>query len=220
MDSFVTRTQLERAVLAGMDRACERPMQWGVDDCALWVADILKEAFGRDFAAKFRGRYQSRRGAMRVLGRGGLLKAVRTAARSRRWKRIHPSGAKPGDVGLAWTLFEGKPVLATAVCRAPGWFVARNERGFSAVPADKVAVTWSVLDDYEPATRRGLPRLSKPWEPPTSAVCHEPVSTGVAILSLLGITGAPTLVAGAVGAIALTGISAGVSISRSNVRAQ
>jgi hypothetical protein len=77
------RQRLERAVIAAMDRATKQEMAWGSDDCALWCADILKEALGYDGAERFRGRYRTRIGAMRALGRDGLAAALRAASRER-----------------------------------------------------------------------------------------------------------------------------------------
>jgi hypothetical protein len=124
-------------------------MVWGVDDCMLAVADVVRGLTGRDPARRFRGRYRTRRGAVRVLGRGGTLKAAIGSARALRWRRIAPGTAKPGDVGLAALTVKnarGRTVTAFAamVCRAPGWFVGRNERGFTALPDSRVAFAWSI----------------------------------------------------------------------------
>src|SRR6266850_5751068 len=61
---FERRLKLERALLSAMTAAGE--MQWGKDDCALWCANILKDALGYDGAERFRGRYRTRIGARRV----------------------------------------------------------------------------------------------------------------------------------------------------------
>jgi hypothetical protein len=48
---------------------------------------------------------------------------------------------------------------------------------------------------------------------PTGAVAHEPVSIGIADLSVIGVTGASTLVAGIVGGAVLSALSIGISIN-------
>src|SRR4051812_21753510 len=68
-----SRRSLERALMAAMGSASE--MQWGKDDCALWCANILKDALCYDGAERFRGRYRTRIGAGRVLGKAGLAGA-------------------------------------------------------------------------------------------------------------------------------------------------
>lgn len=216
------RATLEKAVVAAMDAAAEAPMRWGVDDCALWVADTIAPALGYDPAAEVRGRYKTRRGSLRITGRAGLQRQLTKIARRHKWTRIEPFQAQPGDVGLAWTTTGGVPVLATVVCRARRWFVGRNEGGFTALRDDKVAFAWSVLPDAlvgGPETRVHL----RPWMPtalgPQPVAVYEPVSIGVTILSFVGITGASTVAAGIVGGVALAALSVGVSLVSSLLQA-
>lgn len=133
------RAKLESALLAAM--AVAAPMAWGRDDCALWCANILKAALDYDAAASFRGRYRTRIGARRVLGRQGLAGALRAAARKHEWRRIKVGAEQVGDIGI---LMLGD-VPITVICRARGWFVARNEQGWSALPAKHVRVIWEVI---------------------------------------------------------------------------
>ena len=132
------RDKIEAALRAAM--ADTSPMRWGTDDCALWCANIIKAALGYDGAARFRGRYRTRIGAGRVLGRQGLAGALRAAARKHGWRRIKAGGEQVGDIGIL--MLGAVPV--TVICRAPGWFVARNETGWSALPAKLVRVIWQV----------------------------------------------------------------------------
>jgi hypothetical protein len=132
------RQSLQRALAAAMGSAAE--MQWGRDDCALWCANILKDACGYDAAERFRGRYRTRLGARRVLGKGGLGAALRAAARKHKWRRIEIGQEQTGDIGILMIL--DTPV--TVICRAPGWFVGRNETGWSAMPSKHIRVMWAV----------------------------------------------------------------------------
>ena len=186
----MTRSALEKAVVAALADAGQSEMQWGVDDCALWAANIIRDALGYDPAKAFRGRYKTRNGARRLLGEAGLIGAMRKAARRHKWKRINPENARAGDMGLIWTTIEvrGKQVatLATVICRDKEWFVGRNELGFTGVRAKNVAAAWSVLDDALP----GLRVAERPFGGRESPVRKEPVSIGAAILSYVGITGA------------------------------
>lgn len=221
------RASLEAAVLAGMDRADCR-MRWGVDDCAMWVADIQAPVLGYDPAEQVRGRYKTRLGALRVTGAAGLLGQLRSIARRHGWKRIAPASAKPGDTGLAWTVIEvrGKqtPVLATVICRAPGWFVGRNEGGVTALRADNVAMAWSVLDDI--ATPE-LPSYSNWRLFPQShlaglrqpAANHEPISFAIGLTSFLSGVGLSAGAAAAIGGfIVSAALSVGVSMVASLLR--
>lgn len=230
MDADVTRRALENAVVEGMARAEKSVMQYGVDDCALWVADIQRDVLGYDPAAHVRGRYKTRIGALRVTGAAGLLGQLRGIARRHKWKRIEPRAAKPGDTGLAWTLIQvGKrevPTLATVICRAPGWFVGRNTGGFTAVRADKVAVAWSVLDDVAteaPDYGRAFlyPKPDQFAGLRLPAANHEPISTFIGLTSLIAGLGVSTAVAGAIGGFLVTSaLSIGVSLVASLLRPQ
>jgi hypothetical protein len=136
---FERRVSLERALLSAM--ACASEMQWGRDDCALWCANILKDALGYDGAERFRKRYRTRIGARRVLGRGGIAGALRASARLHGWHRIKAGAEQVGDIGIA--VLGGIP--STVICRAQGWFVGRNLVGWTAVPANLVRVIWTVI---------------------------------------------------------------------------
>jgi hypothetical protein len=226
MDTDMTRAALEQAVLAAMESAAAAPMVWGKDDCTLWCANIVRDAMGYDPAARFRGRYRTRRGANRALGNAGLLNAVRASARRHGWQRIPPALAQVGDGGMVWVQMGGRQVLATVICRARGWFVGRTERGFSAVAAERVAVAWSVLPD---ALSQGPgPRVSlgswRPHKQGTTAVAHEPISAAIGLTDLIvGIFSTSAAVAGAIGGgivSATIGIvlSVGVSLVASLLR--
>lgn len=228
------RQRLEAAVIAGMDRAGRAEMQWGRDDCALWVADIIQDALGYDPAAPFRGHYTTRLGAMRAMGPKGMLGVARSAARRHKWKRINPEAARPGDVGLAWTTAkvpgwvttsEGKrvkglvekPVLASVICRSRGWFVARNEHGWTAAKAEHVAHAWSVLDDHRPGSRVNLNSQMKLMP----QAVHEPVSATIGLTALITSLGASAPVAGAIGGFIVTSaLSIGVSLVASLLQPQ
>jgi hypothetical protein len=136
------RDRLDAAVVAGMNDAAAALMVWGRDDCALWCAGIIERALGYDPATSFRGRYRTRIGARRVLGKGGLAGALRAAARRHGWRRGRKGEERVGDVGIA--ALAGHHV--TVICRAPGWFVGRSESGFAAIASECVAHFWVVAE--------------------------------------------------------------------------
>lgn len=137
----IRRASLEVELLAAMQSASSASMTWGRDDCALWCADILKAALGYDAAASFRGRYRTRIGAHRVLGHGGLPRALRMASRRHRWRRVAAADADVGDIGLA----VAGNTISTVICRKPGWFIGRSDEGWTALPAAMVKVAWCVV---------------------------------------------------------------------------
>lgn len=147
MDTDVIRHRLEREVVRAMDRAATTPMQWGVDDCGLWFANIIKAALGYDPGAQWRGRYDSREGAAVALGQLGLIFGGNMIAQRYGWRRIPACEALPGDVGfLRAKATPGVPsFVCVVVCRAPGWFVGRNESGFTAVTAKSVRCVSAVI---------------------------------------------------------------------------
>lgn len=150
MDAHLIRLRAPVIIDEATKRWAASGMQWGKDDCMLAVADIVKALTGKDPARRFRGRYCSRRGAARLLGRGGGMKALRDSARALHWRKIDPARACAGDVGLVpVTILDDSSgrtsqTFAAAICRAPGWFVGRNERGVTGVPAARVVHAWSI----------------------------------------------------------------------------
>lgn len=83
------------------------PFAWGQHDCCLFACDWIREATGWDPAARFRGEYRNREGALRALrelGRGtlpttasGIAEAVGAAPYSQ------PLRAQRGDIALIET---------------------------------------------------------------------------------------------------------------------
>lgn len=148
MDANLTRERLAAAVGAGLDRA-HGEVRWGADDCALWVADILRDALGYDPAARWRGGYADREGAARAVGTLGLGMAIRAAANEFGWRRIAPADGDVGDVGVAAApaVIDGKIErrLTTFICRAPGWWVARSPRGFFAIQSPGIRFAWATV---------------------------------------------------------------------------
>lgn len=171
MESKLARIELEKAVVRAMEHASSNVMQWGVDDCALWSAMPVNEVYGYDACAECRGKYDSRAGALIALGTLGIAYAVKRAAKKYGWQLVPPNEAKVGDIGLAmlpivvqeysWETtddgyepeqlliekYANKLTPVTMVCRAPGWFIARNENGFTALKSDVVRIAWSVVRD-------------------------------------------------------------------------
>jgi len=86
---------------------------WGEMDCCLFVADVLKDIHGRDFAEPWRGTYSTEFGAKRIIikhgGMEGLLSSV--------FGPMHPAvDARDGDP----VLFSGKLIAPDSIGGALG----------------------------------------------------------------------------------------------------
>ena len=129
-----------------IDRAMARaegvPLRWGRNDCALWVAGLVKRIHGYDPAADWRGRYWSERRGRELLAdrRGGLMRAVATVARKHRWRRIEVPDATSGDVGLISTAYGP----ACVICYRPGWWAGRIDRGVALARDTGVIAAWRI----------------------------------------------------------------------------
>lgn len=124
-----------------------RPMEWGRDDCMLWVANILFDVTGVDPAKHWRSGYSELQAKER-LGRRGILPVVLQCVREHGWKEIEPKSAQAGDVAIVKTSHKGRRVFSAMICRASGngktWFVGRNETGATMLESAHVHRAWSV----------------------------------------------------------------------------
>ncbi len=67
----------QQRLLKTIQAAEERPFSWGQHDCCLFAADCAQAMCGEDFAAEFRGTYNTETGAKKALLRtGGSLERV------------------------------------------------------------------------------------------------------------------------------------------------
>lgn len=75
----------------------QRPWEWGVQDCTIWVADWCVVRWGVDPAAAFRGAYATESEAVRLIrNAGGLIGLVAPSMGFTREK----TDACDGDVGV------------------------------------------------------------------------------------------------------------------------
>ncbi len=139
------RARLEGALLKAMDQALAEPMRWGADDCALFCANVIRDALGYDPAESLRGRYATRAEAQALLAPLGLAFVLKNAAARFGWRRVAPADARCGDLGLSLMRHGERSLPVTLIGRAPGWFVARGEHGFAAVRAQFVRLAWAVV---------------------------------------------------------------------------
>ena len=82
---------------AWLAEAARTPFRDGVHDCALFAAGGVAAMTGTDPAARFRGRYTTLRGGLRVLRHEGLA-GNHIDLTARLFEAIPPAFARPGDL--------------------------------------------------------------------------------------------------------------------------
>jgi len=111
--------------------------KWGERDCALFVADWVRIATGRDGAAALRGQYASEAGAEGHIGPRGLADLVGDCCAMIGIYRV--AQTVPGDIAVIERA--GRQVCAIRV--ADGW-VMRDRRGLMRTPHVDVVAAWRV----------------------------------------------------------------------------
>lgn len=115
----------------------ETDVRWGRDDCLMALAKIVDGVTGKDTAKPYRGRYRSRNGAIRVLGKRGVPGALARAARALEWKRLNPASCRDGAIGYVLT-----PDGPAGVMRYGNMWVGRIDSGFAAYESGYVEKAW------------------------------------------------------------------------------
>jgi hypothetical protein len=91
----------EKKLSLYLEEATKLQWQWGLHDCALWMADYVARVRGGDPGAEFRGKYASEfRCGLFLARRGGLLKVVGDVAASIGLSET--DDPKRGDIGVIW----------------------------------------------------------------------------------------------------------------------
>lgn len=109
------------------------PMKWGKDDCILAVANIHVQLGLEDLTAEWRGKYRSRKGALRLLAGESLeAKMARMGGIP-----VPPSVAPSGSFGYVMAP-EGP---ACVIKYGPLW-MGRVDYGYMASPSDAVVQAW------------------------------------------------------------------------------
>tara|TARA_Y100000114_G_C11664168_1_gene280521 strand:+ start:93 stop:485 length:393 start_codon:yes stop_codon:yes gene_type:complete len=78
-----------------------RKFVWGIEDCCLFSANIIKSITNIDIAKKYRGKYKTKIGAFRLIKRFGyknLIECVDDEIQKHGFQRIHINMAQKGDV--------------------------------------------------------------------------------------------------------------------------
>lgn len=88
-------------LVAYLHSARQRPFEFGQHDCSLFAADCVAAMTGQDMAAKWRGRYATMKGGLRVLRKAGFADHIALAAAH--FPEVPPLLAQPGDLAVVPT---------------------------------------------------------------------------------------------------------------------
>jgi hypothetical protein len=105
-----------------LDQALSRQFEWGSWDCLLFPADWARLATGKDPAQAYRGRYRTKLGALRLLGRAGGLPVLSAAQMTAVGFEAAPEPLR-GDVGVVLAMTDRGPSPMGAICTGPMWAV-------------------------------------------------------------------------------------------------
>jgi hypothetical protein len=93
----------DQRLIAAIAAAERRRFRWGRFDCCMFAVDVVTLIRGRDPAPFFRGRYDTKRGAMLALrdfAGGGLLETAQRISREEEIEEIPITLAQRGDVAF------------------------------------------------------------------------------------------------------------------------
>jgi hypothetical protein len=114
----------------------ERGFSWGETDCCLFVCDGIEATTGTDLGARWRGLYQSEKGARRVLRDNGGVSGLATALLG---PPVPPALAGRGDVVLIDT--PGGEALALCIGTS---IAAQGLSGIEFHPTSAAKAVWKI----------------------------------------------------------------------------
>lgn len=113
------------------------PFSYGKNDCTLFGADVVTALTGVDLAEKYRGKYRSLTGGIKLLKRDGYKS--HTDFLEKHFDEVPTAFAQVGDLGIADTEF------GTAICVVMGGFAyGLSEFGLSKIPTNELVKTFKV----------------------------------------------------------------------------
>ena len=131
---------------AAIESARDEPFAWGTNDCALFACNVILEITGVDFAEEFRGRYRSRRGAIRALNKIaglGLEKLADHLADREGIAEVPVAFAQRGDV----MLMDTPTGPALGICIGGEVAAPQENAGLAFVPAATARRAWALARD-------------------------------------------------------------------------
>lgn len=132
-----------------LDKSRDEPWVWGKSDCAMWVANWVLLATGKDVATVYRGRYSSDMECRRLVHAYGGLVPLLTKAFDLVLSRTENQKSLPGDVAIVRVPYKSRlkqRVMnrpAMAICVPPGWAVRTSDMGLL-VTGLPVLLSWRI----------------------------------------------------------------------------
>lgn len=127
-----------RIRLASVVMAAQRAdFEWGRHDCALFALDCIDAQIGTLHAKRYRGRYTTARGSVRVLKRDG--DGTLATSLGQIVPEIDPADARPGDIALIET-DDGPAAGLVRSCN----IACLSPDGLVSVPRDRAVKAWRV----------------------------------------------------------------------------
>lgn len=124
-----------------IEAARARPFKWGEHDCCLFAANVVQSIADVDYAASFRGKYDSEIGAARLIAPYGSLETMIDSILD---EKVHPAFAQRGDVVLgAIGLNDGAQVDALGICIGV-YSVLAGPEGLSFSRTSGARVAWKI----------------------------------------------------------------------------
>lgn len=133
----------ERHLIETIEAAQKRPFVFGESDCCLFAADVFEAMTGTDPASKWRGKYKSEKGAIRMLkriGGGGFVEAMEIIMLGLGLEEVKPVFAQRGDVVLVMN--GGRHILGVIDSR--GLITAMSTDGVVQLPLDQAERAWRI----------------------------------------------------------------------------
>lgn len=136
----------ERRLNAIVERYGRMPFEWGVRDCAMFVAECVWAVTQKDPAAAWRRTYADAAGARRLLaahgGFAGLVEAG-LAAIGAPSERIHPNFGQRGDVCLLADETGGAVAAALGICLGAE-VAGKSPAGLERRPLASATIVWAI----------------------------------------------------------------------------
>lgn len=124
-------------ILAHALTVMDRPWAWGQCDCCIAACDVFQKIHGVDLIPSFRGIYNTKTGAYKIINRfGGFLPMARSIAAC---SNLRPGNGRAGEIGVT-SMEDGTEALV--ISYAEGMWVGKSLTGLSST--DQVKECWSV----------------------------------------------------------------------------
>ena len=132
--------------LVGRDAS---PLVWGKSDCCLFSCDAVRAMTGADPAHFFRGKYDSLKGAYKILKRfagGGIEDACDKIAMEMGYKQISVSDVVRGDLVLLETenVDPDEQGLTMAIIAGPNTAAAQGKEGIVYIENPDLHYAWRI----------------------------------------------------------------------------